>query len=59
MYHYFMSVFTEAVEKKISNSHGRMVRLRKFTKGEARETTKHCIQKPSKKARARAKILLK
>ena len=54
-----MSVFTEAVKKKISNSHGRLVRLRKFTKGEARETTKHCIQKPSKKARARAKILLK
>ena len=57
-YHYFMYVFTEAVEKKISDPHGRLVRLLKFTEGEAKESIKHCIQKPSKRGYARAKILL-
>ena len=42
-YHYFMSVFTEAVEKKFSNPHGRLVNLLKLTEGEAKETIKHCI----------------
>ena len=42
-YHYFMSVFTEAVEKKFSDPHGRLVNLLKLTEGEAKETIKHCI----------------
>ena len=57
-YHYFMSVFTEAVEKKVSDSHVRLVHLLKFTEGEAKETIKHCIQQPPKSGYARAKILL-
>ena len=57
-YHYFMSVFTESVEKKISDLHGRLLRLLKFMEEEAKGTIKHCIQQPSKMGYARAKILL-
>ena len=42
-YHYFMSVFTEAVETKFSDPHGRLVNLLKLTEGEAKETIKHYI----------------
>ena len=42
-YHCFMSVFTEAVEKKFSDPPGRLVNLLKLTEGEAKETIKHCI----------------
>ena len=44
--HYFMSVFKESVEYKIDDPHGRLVRLLKYTEGEARETIKHCSQQP-------------
>ena len=56
--YHFMSVCTEAVEKKVSDPHGRLVQLFKFTEGEAKETIKHCIQQPPKRGYARAKILL-
>ena len=46
------------MEKKISDPHGRLVRLPKFTEGQAKETIKHGIQQPSKKGYARTKILL-
>ena len=42
-YHYFMSAFTEAVGKKFSDPHGRLVNLLKLTEGEAKETIKHYI----------------
>ena len=48
----------EAMEKKISDPHGRLVCLPKFTEGQSKETIKHYIQQPSKKGYARAKILL-
>ena len=54
-YYYFMSVFTEVEEKKISDPYGRLVRLLKFTEGEAKETIKYCIQQSSKRVYARAK----
>ena len=57
-YHYFMSLFIEAVEKKISDLHGRLVRLLKFTEGEAKKIIKHCNQQPPKRGYARDKILL-
>ena len=56
--YYFMSVFTEAVEKKISDPHGRLVCLLKFTEGEPKETIKHCTKQPTKRRYTRAKILL-
>ena len=46
-YHYFMPVFKESVKCKIDDTHGRLVRHLKYTEGEARETTKHCIQQPA------------
>ena len=45
-YHYSMSVFKEVLEYKIGDPQGRLVRLLKYTEGEARETLKHCIQQP-------------
>ena len=46
-YHYFMSSFKEAVECKIDDTPGRLVRLLKFTDGEVKETIQHCIQQSS------------
>ena len=57
-YHYFKSVFKEALEYKIDDPHGRLVRLLKYTEGEARETVKHCIQQPVDTGYDRAKLLL-
>ena len=57
-YHYFMSVFKEVVEYKIDDPRGRLVRLLKYTEGEARETIKHCIQQPVDIGYDRAKLLL-
>ena len=57
-YHYFMSVFKETVEYKIDDPHERLVRLLKCTEGEARETIKHCIQKPVDNGYDSAKLLL-
>ena len=57
-YHYFMSVFKKAVEYKIDDPHRRLVRLLKYTEGEARETIKHYIQQPVDIGYDRAKLLL-
>ena len=43
-YHYFMSVFTEAVGNKVNDPRSRLVRLLKFTEAETVENIKHCIQ---------------
>ena len=53
-----MSVCKEAVEYKIDDPHGRLIRLLKYTEGEARETIKHCIQQPVDIGYDRAKLLL-
>ena len=46
-FHYFMVVFKEVVENKVTDPRGRLTRLIKFTKGEADEIAKNCIQLPS------------
>ena len=43
-FHYFMAVFHEAVEKKINDARGRLTRLIKFMKGEAKDIVKNYIQ---------------
>ena len=58
-YHYIISVFKEAVEYKINDRHGRLVRFLKYTEREARETIKHCIQQPISIRYDRAKLVLK
>ena len=57
-YHFFMSSFREDVERKIDDPHGRLGRLLKFTDGEAKETSRHCIQQPSEIGCRPAKSLL-
>ena len=46
-YHFFMSSFREAVDRKTDDPHGRLFRLLKFADGEAKETIKHCVQQLS------------
>ena len=57
-FHYFMAVFKEVVEKKVTDSRGRLTHLIKFTKGEAKEVAKNCIQLPAKVGYKTAKRLL-
>ena len=45
-FHYFLAIFHEVVEKKVDDEQGRLTRLIKFTKGEAKEMVKTCIQLP-------------
>ena len=56
--HYFMAVFKEVVEKKVTDSRGRLTCLIKFTQGEAKEIAKNCIQPPSEFGFKTAKRLL-
>ena len=53
-----MVVFKEVVEKKVTDSRGRLARLIKFTKGEAKEIAKKCIQLPAEVGYKTAKRLL-
>ena len=43
---YFMTLFHEAVGKKIDDSRGRLTRLLKYTSVNAKEMIKHCVQEP-------------
>ena len=45
-YQYFVSMFNQVVEKKVSDQTGRLTRLLKFTGGEAKELIKYCIHFP-------------
>ena len=45
-FNYFMSLFEEVVESKIEDPRGRLTRLIKFTKEEAKGLVKYCIQQP-------------
>ena len=42
-YQYFSATFREVVERKIKDPVGRLTRLMKFTDGEAKSLTKHCM----------------
>ena len=58
-YHYFISMFRiSMVDLKIDDPHGRLVKLLKYTEGEARDTIKHCIQQTPGAGYQRAKRLL-
>ena len=45
-YQYFVSIFNQVVEKKVSDQTGRLTILLKFTVGEAKELIKHFIHLP-------------
>ena len=57
-FHYFMAVFKEVVEKMVTDSRGRLTHLIKFTKGEAKEIAKNCIQLPQEVGYKTVKRLL-
>ena len=57
-YHHFMALFKEVVESKIEDPRGRLIRLLKYTSGEAKEFINHCIQLPSNEGFKHAKYLL-
>ena len=57
-YHYFMASFSEVVENSIQDPRGRLLRLIKYTSGEAKELIKHCIHQPPELGYERAKKLL-
>ena len=44
--HYFMTLFHETVEKRTDHLGGKLTRLIKYTKGDAKEVIKHCVQQP-------------
>ena len=57
-YHYFMMMFHEIVEKRVDNPRGKLTRLIKYTKGDAKEMIKHCVQQPPGERFRNAKALL-
>ena len=57
-FNYFMAVFKEVVENKVTDPRGWLTHLIKFTKGEAKEIAKNCIQLPSEVGFKTAKQLL-
>ena len=57
-YQYFMATFREVVEKKIADPMGRLIRLIKYTSGEAKELIRHCIHLPPSVCYQEAKALL-
>ena len=57
-YHYFIFIFKEVIESKTDDPQGCLARLIKYTKGEAKEIIKYCIQHPPKLEYQNALILL-
>ena len=57
-YQYFMSLFEELIEKKIDDPFGKLARLIKYTRGEAKELIQHCSQMPQPDGYLLAKDLL-
>ena len=57
-YHYFMTLFYKTVEKRIDNPRGKLTRLMKYSKGDAKEMIKHCVHQPPAQGFRNAKALL-
>ena len=57
-FHYFMAVFKEVVEKRVDDERGKLTRLIKYTKGDAKDMVKNCIQLPPEDGFKTAKHLL-
>ena len=54
-----MMLFHEIVEKMIDNPKGKLTHLIKYTKGDAKDIIKHCVQQPPTQGFKNAKALLK
>ena len=57
-YRYFMAIFKEVVENRIDDPCGTLIRLIKYTKGEAKELVMNCIHQPPREGYQIAKMLL-
>ena len=57
-YRYFMENSEEVVENRIDDPRGRLIRLIKYTKGEAKELVMNCIHQPPREGYQIAKMLL-
>ena len=53
-----MAIFKEVVENRIDDPRGRLIRLIKYTKGEAKELVMNCIHQPPREGSQIDKILL-
>ena len=58
-YNHFADLFREVVEKWIPEPKGRLLRLLKYTRGEAHDLIKHCVQEPSYMGYSHAQQLLR
>ena len=58
-FNYFLATFKEVVEQKVDDPRGRLTRLIKYTKGEAKELIKNCIQEDPSTGYIHAMSLLK
>ena len=58
-YNHFIDLFREVVEKWIPEPKGRLVRLLKYTRGEAHDLIKHCVQEPLYMGYSHAQQLLR
>ena len=58
-FNYFIATFKEAVEDKVDDPRGRLTRLIKYTKGEAKDLIKNCIQEDPSTGYTHAMSLLK
>ena len=45
-FHYFMEVFKEVAKKRVDDERGKLTRLVKYTKRDAKDMVKNCIQLP-------------
>ena len=57
-YRYFMAIFKEVVENRIDDPCGQLIRLIKYTNGEAKELIMNCIHQPPIEVYQIAKMLL-
>ena len=57
-YQYFISLFEELIERKIDDPFGKLARLIKYTRGEAKDLIQHCCQMPQPDGYILAKELL-
>ena len=53
-----MTLFHEIVEKRVGDPIGKLTCLIKYTKGDAKEMIKHCVQQPPAQGFKNAKALL-
>ena len=58
-YRYFMAIFKEVVKNRINDPRGQLIRLIKYTKGEAKELVMNYTRQPPREGYQIAKMLLK